>query len=302
VALAVTAALAACGTGAAEEPAPGGSDRMVAAIHDALPAGIRDAGVMTVVTSGTNPPWWMTDPGQGGGYTGAGAELMDAVGEVMGVDVEIVTVPDVSGAFAAIRSGRYDVGFFPYADSVGGSRERPDAEFVDVVREVVPFLVEAGNPAGVTSLDELCDVTVAALVNAATYRAAEEQAGTCRSEGRDLDVLGVRSVPEGVLAVRSGRADAFFTGGASLFYAAEQSGGALEVVGEDAGNGFEGQFMGALLPEGSDLSQPLLDAFGVLFDDGSYVEILTSYGLEAEIIDEPGINLYSEWLAEHGGG
>jgi polar amino acid transport system substrate-binding protein len=206
----------------------------------------------------------------------------------------------VSGAFASVASGRYDFGFFPYADSVGGPRERPDAEFVDVVREVVPFLVPAGNPAGITELGELCDVTVAALVNAAPYRAAEEQAGTCRSEGRDLDVLGVTSVPEGVLAIRSGRADTFFTGGSSLFYAAEQSGGALEVVGEDAGNGFEGQYLGALLPEGSDLSQPLLDAFGVLFDDGTYEEILTSYGLDAQIIDEPGINLYAEWLAEQG--
>lgn len=298
VALAATLA-ASCSSSGADEPAAARSSSMDQSIHNALPQKIRDAGVMQVVISGPNPPWWMTTPGQESDYTGAGAELMDAVGEIMGVKVKIVAVPDISGAFAAISAERYAFGFFPYADSVGGPRERPGAEFVDVIQEVVPFLVPAGNPKGITSMDQLCGVTVAALVNAATYKVAEAQGEKCRANGQDLQVLGVKSVPDGVLAIKSGRADTFFTGGASLFYAAKTSNGELEVVGEDAGNGFGQQFMGALLPKGSPLSQPLLDAFQKLFDDGTYVQILKKYGLDSEIIDEPGINLYSKWLAEH---
>ena len=302
VGLAVTVSLAAgCGSGASGRPDGRPSDAMVQSIHDALPAEIRDAGAMQVVISGLNPPWWTTTPGKQGARTGAGAELMDAVGDVMGVDVQIVAVPDVSGAFAAISTERYAFGFFPYADSVGGPRERPGAEFVDVVQEVVPFLVRAGNPAGVTSMAGLCDVTVAALVNAATYQAAEDQARACREQGAGLDVLGVTSVPDGVLAVRSGRADTFFSGGASLFHAAEESGGTLEVVGADADNGFDGQFMGALLPKGSPLTRPLLDAFQVLFDNGTYRQILGEYGLDREMIEKPGVDLHAEWLAGRAG-
>src|SRR5689334_17332725 len=96
-ALAVALTLAAgCGGGPAPGTAGARSDRLVPAIHAALPAKIRDAGELQVVISGPNPPWWTTTPGRQGAYTGAGAELMDAVGQVMGVDVRIVSVPDVS--------------------------------------------------------------------------------------------------------------------------------------------------------------------------------------------------------------
>lgn len=296
---ALTAAVVAgCGSGAANESTKTDSTSKATdeSIHDALPEKIREAGSITVVASGTRPPFWMTEEGDED-YIGAGADLMDAVGEVMGVDVEIVSMPDISGAFAAISSERYAFGF-PYADMTGGPNERPGAEFVDVLMEVVPFLVKAGNPEGVTSLDELCDATAAASVNAATHVALKEQAKKCQAEGKDLKVLGVESIPDGVLAVKSGRADAFFTGGAPLFYAAKESNGELEVVGEDHGNGFEGSFMGAMLPEGSDLTQPVLDAFQTLFDNGTYEQIMKEWGLDAQIIDEPGLNLYSEWLAE----
>jgi polar amino acid transport system substrate-binding protein len=287
------------GCSAAEKPADPDPSEMVQSIHDALPQDIQDDGSLTVVISGANPPWWVTTPGKAEEYTGAGAELMQEVGEIMGVDVEVVAIPDISGAFASISAKRYAFGFFPYADSVGGPRERPGAEFVDVLKEVVPFLGKKGHPANVTSMDDLCGVTVAALVNAATYKVAEAQAAKCQAAGKDLDVLGIKTVPDGILAVRSGRADAFFTGGASLFHAAKESKGELEVVGDEYDNGFAGQFMGALLPKGSDLTQPLLDSFQILFDNGDYVKIMKKWGLDSEIIEKPGVNLYADWLADN---
>ena len=287
------------GCSTSEKPAETAPALMDQSIHNALPQDIQDAGALTVVISGANPPWWVTTPGKSEEYTGAGAELMQSVGEIMGVDVKIVAIPDISGAFAAISAKRYAFGFFPYADSVGGPRERPGAEFVDVLKEVVPFLVKKGNPKDITSMDELCGVTVAALVNAATYKVAEAQAVKCQAKGLNLDVLGITSVPNGVLALRSGRADAFFTGGASLFYAAKESKGELEVVGDKYDNGFAGQFMGALLPKGSDLTQPLLDSFQKLFDNGDYVKIMKKWGLDSEIIEKPGVNLYAEWLVDN---
>jgi polar amino acid transport system substrate-binding protein len=54
--------------------------------------------------------------------------------------------------------------------------------------------------------------------------------------------------------------------------------------------------MGALLPKDSELSDPLLASFQVLFDNGDYEKIMTKYGLEREIIEQPGINLYADWL------
>lgn len=275
------------------------ADGMVQSIHDALPAKIRDAGKMTVVMNGTNLPYWESVPGKESEYSGAGADLMKAVGEVMGVEVDFVAIPDISGAIAAISTKRYAFAFAPYGDSVGGPKERPGVEFVDVVQEVVPFLVKTGNPKGVASLDTVCGIKLAAQVNGGAYDRAVAQADKCKAQGKNLEIVGVTGVPNGILAVRSGRADAFFSSGAALFYAAKSAKGQLEVVGQDSPNGFAGLFQGAVLPKGSDLTQPLLKSFQELFDNGSYAAIMKKWSLDNEMVDAPGVNLYAEWLKKN---
>lgn len=276
--------------------------RMDKKIHDSLPKKIKDAGRMTVVMNGSSLPYWKSTPGKEGQYTGVGAELMQALGQVMGVKVNHVAIPDISAAVASVSSKRYAFAFAPYGDSVGGENERPGVEFVDVVQEVVPFLVEKGNPKKVNGLDELCGIKLAAQVNGGAYERAVEQAKKCKSKGKPkLDIVGVTGVPNGILAVRSKRADAFFSSGAPLFHAEAQSGGKLEVVGEEAANGFDGLFQGAVLPKDSELTQPVLKGFEKLFADGTYERIMKKAGLEREILDKPGVNLYSKWLAKHEG-
>ena len=251
--------VAACGTA---EDGPGdqhGTDapaadavadvRMDSSIHDALPKSIKDAGEMTVVMNGSSLPYWETTPGKKGEYRGAGAEMMQAVAKIMGVKVTFVAIPDISGAIASISSKRYAFAFAPYGDSVGGPDARPGVEFVDVVQEVVPFLVKAGNPKHVSSLNRLCGIKLAAQVNGGAYEKAVAQSKKCRKQGKELQIVGVTGTPNGILAVRSGRADAFFSSGAALFYAAKSSKGQLEVAGADHDNGYAGLFQGAVLPQ-----------------------------------------------------
>lgn len=289
------ASLTACGSDATTSAGTAEVDK---SIHSALPKKIRDAGTMTIVMNGSNLPWWKSTPGREGAYEGAGAELMQAVADTMGVKVKYVAIPDISGAVASIASERYAFAFAPYGDSVGKPDGRPGVEFVDVVNEVVPFLVQKGNPKSVKSLDSVCDIKLAAQVNGGAYERAEEQAAKCKAKGKILEIVGVNSVPNGVLAVRSRRADAFFSSGAALYYAEKQSKGKLEVVGADSPNGFEGLFQGAVLPKDSALTEPLLRSFQKLFDDGTYEQIMKKWEMEEEIIDKPGVNLYSQWLAE----
>jgi polar amino acid transport system substrate-binding protein len=289
--------LAACGSDP-EPSAARDNQKADPAIHDSLPAKIKKKGSMTVVMNGANLPWWEEKPGKTGEYKGAGAELMTAVAEVMGVKVEFVAIPDISGAVAAIASERYAFAFAPYGDSVGKPDARPGVEFVDVVQENVPFLVKKGNPEKVQSLDTVCGIKLAAQVNGGAYELAVAQAKKCKAKGDDLTIVGVTGPPNGVLAVRSGRADAFFSSGAALYYAAEQSKGQLEIAGENSPNGFEGLFQGAVLPKDSPMTQPLLKSFQKLFASGEYQRIMKKWDLDKEIVDEPGINMYSTWLAE----
>ncbi|AXG76399.1 transporter substrate-binding domain-containing protein [Streptomyces paludis] len=304
-AVALTLSLAACGSSATGKPADGASDRTGgggaatgdaansaatadSALHDALPEKVRKAGELVVVIPGTNPPWWEKS---GGTYTGAAADLVNQVGAILGVKVRYVAVPDLAGAFAAVASGRYDAGFNPYGDT----GKSANTDIVDVVQEIVPFLVPKGNPKKIDGLGALCGTSVSALGPAgagSAYAILTEQSAACEKAGDPaVRIVAVKGVPDGILAVKSRRADAFFGSGAALFHYAKTSDGALEVVATEADTGFSNLYQGMIVPKGSPLAEPVLGAFKKIFDSGDYARIMKGAGLEREMLDAPGINL-----------
>ncbi|MEV3871767.1 transporter substrate-binding domain-containing protein [Streptomyces sp. NPDC049906] len=258
------------------------------ALHEALPQRVRTAGKLVVVMPGVNPPWWKKD---GSRYTGAAAELTERLGEVLGVRMEYVPVNDLAGAFAAVASGRYDAGFNPYGDT----GKATNVELVDVVREIVPFLVPRGNPKKINTLGDMCGRSVAALGPAgmgSAYQVLTDQSKTCVKEGKKaVNIVPLKSVPEGVLAVKSRRADAFFASGAPLSFYAAGSDGALELAGKESANGFDNLYQGMILPVKSPLTPTVLAAFQKLFDNGEYERIMKQHGLTDQLIDAPGVDL-----------
>ncbi|MGW6461071.1 transporter substrate-binding domain-containing protein [Streptomyces sp. NPDC055078] len=289
--LTVAAGLTACTneSGAdAGDRAPRKAAAVDQALHDALPEKIKDSKKLVVVMPGVNPPWWKKN---GANYTGAAAELTGALGEVLGVKLEYVPVNDLAGAFAAVASGRYDAGFNPYGDT----GKATNVELVDVVREIVPFLVPKGNPKKINTLGEMCGRSVAALGPAgigSAYAVLTEQSGKCESAGKPaVNIVALKSVPDGVLAVKSKRADAFFASGAPLSFYASTSDGALELAGKESANGFDNLFQGMILPVKSPLTPTILAAFQKLFDNGEYGRIMKKHGLTEQLIDAPGVNL-----------
>ncbi|MGW7824953.1 transporter substrate-binding domain-containing protein [Streptomyces puniciscabiei] len=282
-------ALAGCGGTDAPQKADGLSLPKDQSLHDALPAQVKKSGTLLVVMTGVNPPWWS---GQEGQYTGAAADLSRLMGSVLGMNVKFVAEADISAAIASVASGRYQMAFGPYGDSSGQAGGRRGVDFVDVVQEVVPFLVPKGNPKNIQKLEGLCGVKVAAQVNGGAYKLLQAQAAKCKAAGSSaLKVIGQTGVPNGVLAVQSGRADAFFSAGAALFYYARQKPQALEVVGTASTNGFPNLYQGIVMPKGGAMTPVLLSAFKKVFDSGEYKKIMLKYGLEKEMLDQPGIDL-----------
>lgn len=278
-----------CTPGPLPAPTSGPSMALNPELHDALPADVLASGHFTVVMPGANPPWWT---GAEGEYHGAAAELSRELGEVLGVEVDFVVSTDISAALASVASGRYQMAFAPYGDSSGRPDARQGVEYIDVAQEIVPFLVPEGNPKQITQLDGLCGVTVAAQANGKAYQLLKDQAARCAASGQPaLDVLAQTGVPNGVLAVKSGRADAFFSSGAALFYYARQEPDALEVVGTGSDNGFPHLYQGVVMPKGSAMTPLILRAFQAVFANGEYARIMTEHHLEAEAISAPGIDL-----------
>ncbi|NYJ10860.1 polar amino acid transport system substrate-binding protein [Rhizobium leguminosarum] len=251
-----------------------------------LPEAIRTAGKMISVNNGSFPPYEIVT---GTEMTGASADLTDALGQVLGVTIEHQTVGGLPALLAGVNSGRYQFAFGP----VGDFKSREEAnDFVDWVQEFVVFAVQKSNPKAITSLDTACGNRIAVMAGGSAEKVIQVQAEKCKTDGKDLiEVQSFTDQPSSILAVRSKRSDAFFSSQAPLTYFVSQSNGQLELTGVGQKNGFEALYQGAVVPKGSPLGPVLRDAVKLLMDNGTYAAIMKKWGLENNIIKEPGINL-----------
>lgn len=256
-------------------------------LHDALPADIRDAGKLVAVNNGSFPPY--TVVAANGELEGATADLSVALGELLGVEIEHTTVDGLASVLSGMDANRYDLDLGP----VGDFKERQEqGTFVDWIQEFVVFAVRAGNPAGITDLDSTCGKRIAVMASGSAENVIKEQSEKCVEDGKAaVEVQSYKDQPSSILAVQSERADAFFSSQAPLTYFVQQSNGTLELAGVGQKNGFDDLYQGAIVPKDSELADVLLEAFEVLFENGTYDRIMENHGLEGNTLDAPGINL-----------
>ncbi|WP_262272885.1 ABC transporter substrate-binding protein [Microvirga yunnanensis] len=251
-----------------------------------LPESIRAEGKMISVNNGSFPPYEIVT---GTEMTGASDDLTEAIGQVLGIKIEHATVGGLPALLAGVNSGRYQFAFGP----VGDFKSREEAnDFVDWVQEFVVFSVQKGNPKNITSLDTACGNRIAVMAGGSAERVIQAQAEKCKADGKEaITVQSYTDQPSSILAVRSKRADAFFSSQAPLTYFVSQANGQLELTGVGQKNGFEDLYQGAVVPKGSPLGPLLLDTIKVLMDNGTYAAIMKKWGLENNMLKEPGINL-----------
>lgn len=256
------------------------------ALHAQLPEAIRTSGKMISVNNGSFPPYEIVT---GTEMSGASADLTGALGQVLGVEIEHETVGGLPALLAGVNSGRYQFAFGPVGDFK--SREESN-DFVDWVQEFVVFSVQKGNPKGITSLDTACGNRIAVMAGGSAEKVIQVQAEKCKTDGKGaIEVQSFTDQPSSILAVRSKRSDAFFSSQAPLTYFVSQANGQLELTGVGQKNGFENLYQGAVVAKGSPLGPVLRDAVKVLMDNGTYAAIMKKWGLENNMIKEPGINL-----------
>ncbi len=252
-----------------------------------LPADILKAGYMISVNSGSFPPYIIVNDTKS--MSGASGDLTVALGELLGIRIENETVHGLAGILAGIKSGRYQLAVGP----IGDFPDRQAAnDFVDYVKEYVVFAVQKGNPKKIASLDDTCGTRISVMAAGSAERVIKTQAEACQKAGKPaLEVQSYPDQPTSILAVRSGRADAFFSSQAPLTYFVQQANGQLELAATGKSNGFEDLFQGTVVPKDSELGRVVADAYKTLFANGTYAAIMKKWGLEGNMIDAPGINL-----------
>lgn len=256
-------------------------------LHDQLPDKIKDAGSVTSVNTGSFPPYTIVD-GENK-VTGASADLAEAMGQMLGVDVEHQTIDGLASVLTGMEAGRYDLSIGPTGDF---PERQEQATFIDWVQEYVVFAVQKGNPQDIDGLDTTCGRKIAVQAGGSAESVIKEQSSTCEDGGKEsIEVQSYKDQPSAILSVQSGRADAFFSSRAPLTYFVNDSGGKLELVGTEDKNGFDDLYQGIMVPKDSEMTDVLLACLEELHANGTYDAIMDKWDLDANKLDTPGINL-----------
>lgn len=252
-----------------------------------LPENIRTAGKLVSANNSSFPPYTIVVGTNQ--YIGASADLATAIGELLGVRIEHVSVNGLSGQLTGIKAGRFQFAIGP----VGDFRYRQQQnDFVDWVQEFVVFAVPKGNPTKITDIADTCGQRIAVMAAGSAEIAIREQSKQCVAKGRpEVQVQTYADQPTSILAVRSKRADAFFSSQAPLTYYVQQAKGELEMVALGRANGFSDLYQGAVVPKGSPLGSVLASAINMLIANGTYGIVMKKWGLGGNQIAKAGLNL-----------
>ena len=256
-------------------------------IRAMVPAKLLEQGFVTSVSTGAYPPFTIVK--NSSQIDGAGADIAAAIGQILGLEIRFQVVAGLPAALAGVGSKRYDLSFGPNADL---PKRQEKTDFIDWVKAYVSFLVPKGNPKGIKSIDDVCGLHIAVEGGGSAEAVLRKRSETCLTENKPaVSIQSYGDQPAAVLAVRSGRSDAFFSSQAVLVYFAQQANQELEIAAANLPNGFGDIYQGAFVPKDSSLGDALLAGFQEISKNGTYEAILRKWGVESMMLKATGKNL-----------
>lgn len=283
-AIAVVAALALTGcvdNSAPETPAPNGSvevgvDEAAAAL---LPDDIAEAGKLVVgIDPNYAPNEYKDDAGNPIGWE---VDLGDAMAAKLGLTMDYRS-SGFDKIIPSITGGTYDIGLSSFTDN---AERQKSVDFVNYYEAGIQWAQPIGAD---VDPNNACGLTVA--VQATTYEETDElpaKSDECVAAGNEpINILKFETQDEATNALALGRADAMSADSPITLYAISQVSDKIEVAGET----FDVAPYGIALAKDGGLAEAIQAALQSMVDDGSYLEILESWGVEDGAIDTISIN------------
>jgi polar amino acid transport system substrate-binding protein len=279
-------ALAGCGSTSSNTSTtasiPTSANAASAAIAAQVPAAIKSKGTLTVAAEAQYAPNEFIAP-DGHTIIGMDADLLKALGEVMGLKVKLVN-SNFETIIPGLAAGRYDLGASSFTDTK--EREKT-VDFVDYFQAGISFYAKSSANPGVKTVADLCGKTVALEKGTTEQEEATKQSGKCAKEGKKaVNVLSFPGQNPVNLAIASGRAEVGMADSPVVAYQIKLSNGAFKLAGETYGVAP----YGIAIPKNSGMTTPILAALKVLIANGSYKQILIKWGIESGAISQPKIN------------
>lgn len=276
---------AACGSsGPSSSPAtsPTTPSKAVSSIAAQVPASIKSNGTLTVAADATYAPNEFIGP-DGHTVVGMDADLAQALGQVMGLKVNMVNAT-FDTIIPGIASGKYDLGMSSFTDT---KARQQTVDFVTYFSAGTNFYVKASGGPNIQSLADLCGHKVAVEKGTTQQADAQAQASKCTKAGKPAVNVEIFNDQNSVnLALSSGRADVAMADSPVAAYQVKQSSGAFKLSGPAYGTAP----YGIAMPKNNGMAKPVLAALKHLMADGTYMKILTKWGVQAGAINNPVIN------------
>ncbi|WP_406721108.1 ABC transporter substrate-binding protein [Thioclava litoralis] len=247
-----------------------------------LPEAIREAGVLRVATDMTPPISFHDDAGK---LVGIDADIAAALGEILGIKVEMTDLGAGAGIVPAILSKRFDM-------TISGINDDPElqkqVDVIDYMYDATTIMVAQGNPLKIASMDDLCGKRVAVPVGTFQNRLVTKFAESCTEP---MQIMSLPKMPDVLQSVRTGRADATVNGYATSVYTTEKQVGkgvGLEALPEiRLAVGYLGMLTAKDNPE---LRDTVVAALQQMVDEGAYGKIMEKWGLAPLAVETVKVN------------
>lgn len=241
----------------------------------APPSGLVTDGALTYGVAATFRPFeYMVD----GELLGFDIEIGAAMAKSMGLAVE-PTPMDFNGLIPALQAGRLDL----INSAMYIKPERAEqVDFVPYMRVGNEIVVRKGNPGGVASRADLCGFSVAVTLGGIQESYAREDDAACLAAGKPgVKVMTFPTAQDSALAVRAGRADAFFNSTPGATVQVTELPDVYEIAGEtfaaDTRIGF------AVRKGDADMKRAVEEALAAAVESGVYDALIEKYGLPASV-------------------
>jgi polar amino acid transport system substrate-binding protein len=264
-------------TSPSSTPSTGGASASADPTVEALvPAALKSKGTLTVAADASYAPNEYIGP-DGHTVVGMDADLMQAIGGVMGLKVNVVNAT-FDSIIPGLASGKYDVGASSFTDTK--EREKT-VDFVDYFVAGESFFTKSSGGVAISSIADICGHTVAVEKGTTELADATTQGSKCKKAGKPaVTVLPFPDQNGANLALSSGRAQLGFADSPVAAYQVTKSGGQFKLVGQSYANAP----YGLAIPKSSGLTKAVQAAIKALMASGTYTKILAKWGVQAGAI------------------
>jgi polar amino acid transport system substrate-binding protein len=281
----VVMGIAACGgsskSSGDSKSAGSGKPTVIAALHDLLPASVKQSGELRFVGD-SNAPNRIVAPD--GTVTGVDPDLREALGAVLGVKVSLAIISDNATARTGILADRYDVLMGPSNLTADRAKQFDSVAYENTG---IAFVVPKTSSSIKTALD-LCGKQVAAIKGGSITALLDEQSAECTAKGKAaITVVNLADPNTMILAAKAARVDAVSLDTATAGYSVKQDKTLSLLPGSvDLKGGVLAA--GALTTKA--VSPALFGAFQAIFANGEYSRIMKKWGLDSTMVTAPLLN------------